>query len=247
MKHNSSVSRRPVALVLGLLLLLAAFACIRYLTAFSPADDFALACLQDSDNVTVTHPRDGVTLFSPIGEAPTAGLIFYPGGKVQDIAYSPLLHGLAERGFAVLLVRMPCSLAIFASDHTSELQQLCPAVRHWWLGGHSLGGVVAAKHAAANATRFEGLLLLAAYSTQDLTDTGLQVISIYGTNDGVLNRKNYEKNRGLLPSGATELVLQGANHAQFGSYGPQKGDLPAGISPEEQRRPVWESMARILP
>ncbi len=87
-----------------------------------------------------------------------------------------------------------------------------------------------------HADEYEGIVLLAAYSTEDLSETGLHAISVYGTEDGVLNMDKYEQYRGNLPSDLTEKVIDGGCHAFFGSYGAQDGDGEPEISVEEQIR-----------
>ena len=95
----------------------------------------------------------------------------------------------------------------------------------------------------AQAHRLDGLVLLAAYSTADLTDSGLRVYSTYGSEDGVLNREKYEADRTNLPQDTTETVIDGGCHAGFGSYGAQKGDGTPTISAEEQQRQTADALA----
>ena len=45
----------------------------------------------------------------------------------------------------------------------------------------------------------------------------------------------YNDSHDSLPADATFVVIDGGNHAQFGSYGFQPGDHEASISPQEQR------------
>ena len=111
-----------------------------------------------------------------------------------------------------------------------------PEIGIWYIGGHSLGGSMAAACAEKHGDLFEGLVLLASYSTKNLTDSDLRVLSVYGTEDGVLNRENYSESRGNLPETTVEAVLDGGNHACFGSYGSQEGDGAARISPQEQMK-----------
>ncbi len=181
-------------------------------------------------SVTV-EVADVRTEFKP--EAPVAGLIFYPGGKVEYTAYRPLMAELAKRGIFCVLLEMPLNLAVLDRNAAEGIPEEFPDVERWYLAGHSLGGSMAASFAAENAGTYEGLILLAAYSTEDLTQTGLKVCSLYGDRDGVLNREKYRQYRPNLPQDTLELVLEGGNHAGFGSYGHQEGDgtstLEAGV------------------
>ena len=105
---------------------------------------------------------------------------------------------------------------------------------------------MAAGYAAVHYEDYDGLILLAAYSTKDLSQTTLRVLSVYGSEDGVMNRESYEKNGSNLPADTTEVLLDGGCHAQFGSYGPQDGDGIPTISGEEQVRQTAEAIAAFI-
>ena len=208
------------------------------------ADETALAVMAYQTDSMQAELDGNVTWFVP--EDPTAGLIFYPGGKVEYTAYAPLLRACAENGILCALVRMPGNLAVLDANAADGLQQEHPEVTTWYIAGHSLGGAMAAGYAAAHEKDFDGLILLAAYSTKDLTGTPLRVLSVYGSEDGVLNRESYEKNRSNLPTDTTEVVLDGGCHAQFGSHGPQDGDGIPTISGEEQVRQTVEAIVAFV-
>lgn len=215
----------------GALLFVLIMGCAFYIRDFYPADKAALLALESGDGVTVEQTDEAV-FFVP--EDPAGGLVFYPGGKVEHTAYAPLMRELAEKGILCVLPEMPLRLAVLDVNAAKEVPEQYPEVGDWYIGGHSLGGSMAAACAETYADRFEGLVLLASYSTKDLTDSNLRVLSVYGTEDGVLNRENYSENRGNLPDSTVEIVVDGGNHACFGSYGVQEGDGAARISPEDQ-------------
>lgn len=196
--------------------------------------------MADTEWVTVVQQED-LTAFCP--ENAEAGLIFYPGGKVEHTAYAPLLQALAEQDILCVLVKMPCNLAVLDVNAAEGIPEQFPELESWYIGGHSLGGSMAASYAAEQAQALEGLILLAAYSTADLTETGLEVLSLYGTEDGVLNRQKYESSRVNLPEGFREVIIEGGNHAQFGSYGPQEGDGTAAIMQTAQIRQTADAIA----
>ena len=162
------------------------------------------------------------------------GLIFYPGGKVEHTAYTPLMRALAERGILAVLVKMPHNLAVLKQGAADGIREEFADIENWYMAGHSLGGSMAASYISKNADTFDGLILLAAYSTADLTDRGLYVSSIYGSEDGVMNMEKYGEYMTNLPTGTAETVIDGGNHAGFGMYGEQKGDGQAKISAAEQ-------------
>ncbi|MBR5641446.1 MAG: alpha/beta fold hydrolase [Firmicutes bacterium] len=209
-----------------------------YTEHYYHADRTAKMALRSDDHAAVTSSQTGILFDGPGTEAL---LIFYPGGKIEEKAYAPLLRQLAENGMDVFLVRMPFRLAVFGANKANEVLEETADYEKICLGGHSLGGAMAANYAAEHAEELDGLVLLAAYATKPLPDD-LAVLSVYGSEDGVLNRENYEKDRANLPDDAQELVIEGGNHAQFGSYGQQEGDGEAAILPEMQ----WDRTAEAI-
>ena len=163
--------------------------------------------------------------------ASTRGFIFYPGAKVEEGAYAPILDELAEAGICCVVVKMPYHLAILDADAAKQVIQELPEVKQWYIGGHSLGGAMAAGYAAEHESEFAGLILLAAYPTDTVQE--LPVLSIYGSEDTVLNHEKYAESISLAKH-LTERVIEGGNHAGFGNYGAQEGDGAAEISDEEQ-------------
>jgi len=208
-----------------------------YTAVYYHADEAALSALRTDEDAAVTQTDYGY-LFDGPGE--DAALIFYPGGKVEAEAYAPLLHRLAAGGLDVCLVRMPLRLAVFGQNRADDVMAAYPYA-HWYIGGHSLGGSVAALYAADNSEAVEGLVLCAAYPTKPLDD-GLIEISLTGSEDGVINRARQESGLVYAPANSSVFVIEGGNHAQFGSYGPQAGDGAAQIPPEQQ----WDEAAEEI-
>ena len=235
-----SKKRRIGLPVLAAVLLALVLGCGAYVGDYYRAGEETMV---HSETVTVeiTETR---AVFTP--EEPKAGLIFYPGGKVEFTAYAPLMAALAERDILCVLVKMPFNLAVLDVNAAEGIREQFPEVERWYLAGHSLGGSMAASCAASHAEAFEGLILLAAYSTADLTETGLKVLSLYGDRDGVLDMEKYEGYRANFPEDAVETVIEGGNHAQFGSYGPQDGDGEAAISRQEQLDITVEAVLALV-
>lgn len=202
-----------------------------YLLDYYPADSEA-AVSASSDYCTVIEYGDSLRAYEPFGGT-KYGMIFYPGAKIEYTAYEPLMEQLAEKGVLCLLVKMPFNLAIFDKDAADGMNSIYPEIEHWYIGGHSLGGTMAADFAAENSG-IEGVVLLASFPSKDLSQTDMRVLSIYGSNDGVLDMKSYEKAKSKLPSDLTERVIEDGNHAGFAFYGEQRGDGTASISTAEQ-------------
>ena len=207
-------------------------ACFFYVNDYYHAQPEALAAFLADSDVQRQILSDGVLAYIP--DTASAGLIFYPGGKVEYTAYEPLMYTCAKEGLLCVLVEMPFNLAVLDVDAAAGIQEMFPDIEAWYIGGHSLGGSMAASYLADNTEDFVGLVLLASYSTADLSAEGLEVLSVYGSEDSVLNREKYGENISNLPPDYIEHIIDGGNHAGFGMYGEQEGDGEALISNEAQ-------------
>lgn len=206
----------------------------------------ALAALESDDVVQVeTEPW---LVFRPLDGNPATGLILYPGGRVDHRAYAPSARALAEQGHLVVIVPMPLNLAFFAPGRATEVMAAFPSIERWAVGGHSLGGAMAANYVHSNPEAAHGLVLWAAYPTAsgDLSGYQLAASSIYGTRDGLATLDEINASRPLLPPDTQWVDIEGGNHAQFGWYGPQAGDNEPAISREEQQAQIVVATLQLL-
>lgn len=187
--------------------------------------------------------RDGFREYAPTDGTYSKGLIFYPGGKVEHTAYEPLLAACAEQGILCVLVEMPCNLAVLDMNAAEDVLALYPEIEEWYIAGHSLGGSMAASF-AAGCEEIDGVILLAAYSTEPLN--GKQVLSVRAGEDQVMNREKYDQYRSNLPEDTIERMIQGGCHAGFGVYGPQDGDGQPTVSTEEQIRQTADAIIDFM-
>ena len=203
------------------------------------AGETARAAMHTDSMVTVDKVKGG-WLFD--GPSDDEMLIFYPGAKVEETAYAPILHRIAEEDMDVYLAKMPLHLAFFglnAADHVVREG----GYSHYYIGGHSLGGAMAASYAAGHEDVIDGEILLAAYPTKKTSE---DTLLIYGSEDGVLNMSRTRQAQELV-NGTYDLdEISGGNHAQFGDYGEQAGDGKAVISAQEQQRQTVEAIQGFL-
>ena len=227
------MKRRTLPIILCVAFAVVLLASAVYVNDYYRALPEALAYLEPDPALGVeVIEGDGYYLFEP--EDPACGLIFYPGGKVEYTAYAPLMEQCAEEGILCILLQVPLNLAIFDIDAAKGMQDLYPDITKWYLGGHSLGGVCAAMYLAGCSEQYDGLVLLAAYSPKNLSDTDLDVLSVYGSEDQILNMKKYTNYKENLPASLREIEINGGCHSYFGCYGLQSGDGTPVISNEEQ-------------
>jgi pimeloyl-ACP methyl ester carboxylesterase len=224
-----------IGLVILALLLIFVAGFVAWASAAAGPAETALIALQSGDGVTVTAWQGGYS-FRPEGQQPDTGLIFYPGGRVDFRSYAPALRLIAAAGYEVVLVRVPLNLAVFNPGAAAAAIEAYPGISRWAVGGHSLGGSMAAWYAHDNLDQINGLVLWASYpaDSNDFSGTNLPVLSIYGTNDGVAAPERVTAAKNLLPVDTRWGAIDGGNHAQFGDYGEQAGDGQAAISPEQQ-------------
>ena len=213
------------------------FSCSSYTSDF---DFEALKAECTENGITLSNDNPYIVLMP---KNTSSGLIFYPGGLVSYESYLPLMVKFAKKGIACFLVQMPSDFAILDSYAAYRVQQRYTEINKWYIGGHSLGGAMAASYASSHAKDFTGLVLLAAYSTNDLSSSSLKVLSIYGSLDGVLNRSKYNTYKSNLPSDYTEVIIEGGNHGQFGNYGFQSGDNAATITSDSQQTQTATALA----
>lgn len=176
---------KRIVVALGILLLVGAAAFIWWGTHPLAAMPEAQNALQSDSQVQVSN-NDWIT-FLPVENRMDVGVILYPGGHVDPVAYTPLAGGIAAAGFPVIMPRMPLNLAVFDINAADEIMARYPEIETWVIGGHSLGGAMAAEYVSGHETAVRGLFLLASYSAEN-TDlsrfTNLKVLSIFGSEDG---------------------------------------------------------------
>lgn len=205
-----------------------------YTLDYYRADDTAEQILSDYSANIDTEGK--ITVFYPEKQNDlNKGFIFYPGGKVEAIAYAPLLHQLSNEGFTCFLIEMPFNLAVFKINAADGVYKKYPDIGEWYLGGHSLGGAMASSYAGKNSEKMEGLVLLGAYP---VNDSDIPTIAIYGSEDKL--------NRTKLDSTDTNIEIEGGNHAYVGNYGEQKGDGEASISREQQQSIIIKAITDFM-
>ena len=205
-----------------------------YANDYYKADSVAIEALNGNEFVEVSYNNEkNYYLFKPTIDT-TYAFVFYPGGKVEATAYAPLMLKMAECGVMCILLEVNFNLAIIDQNAADGVQEDFPNITKWTIGGHSLGGTVASIYVSKHPTDYSGIVFLGSYPQKDLSKLDIQSISIYGTEDKIMNQDKFESAKILLPKDNSIIPIEGGNHSQFGSYGHQKGDGDASISPSKQ-------------
>jgi len=222
--------------IIIIIVLVIAYAAFTFLS-YNHAEDTATKYLNGTSEVSVVKIDNGLFVD---GEGNDTALIFYPGAKVEYTSYLPMLCDLASEGVDCYVVQMPFNFAIFGENEADSIID-STNYSHYLLSGHSMGGYVASSY-MAHSGKGDGLVLFAAYPTEKVEKP---VLSIYGSDDGVLNFKTYNESKTLMDN-LTEVIIDGGNHAQFGYYGNQSGDNPSKITPERQQSESVDEIVKFI-
>ncbi len=204
-----------------------------YVSQYYRADDSTITVINNDQSLEF---HDNYVVLGASNQSDEA-FIFYPGGKVEYLAYYPLLEKLSQKGITCILVKMPFNLAVFNANAADKISNDFPEIKQWYIGGHSLGGAMASSYASKHKNEIEGVILLGAYTYGNYPKD--KTITIYGENDNILDRSkiNYPEN---------VYVIAGGNHGQFGNYGQQKGDGIPTITSEEQQGETVEYIFNFI-
>jgi len=240
--------RRRNKIIIGILLTITIILLGLLAWAYTPPAPMpeAIAALQSDSQVTVSTEK--WLVFEPNEPSKNTAFIIYPGGRVDFRSYAPTAHAIAAEGYLTIIAPMPLNLAVFGANTANDIINAFPQVTSWAIGGHSLGGAMAAQFAHDNPSKIKGLVLWAAYpaSGTDLSSFNISVTTIHGTNDGLVSEEQIRDSLKLLPPTTTRVEITGGNHAQFGWYGDQSGDNAATVSRELQQSQIVNATVQLL-
>ena len=238
---------RYILITLLALLVLATAAFVIWASTPAQPDAQAVESLDAYDQVRLEQVN-GWLVFSPTVTEPQLGLILYPGGRVDYRAYAPHARAIAAEGFTVVIVPMPLNLAFLGINRAGAVITAFPEIQSWAIGGHSLGGAMAAEFVQSNPDQVQALVLWASYPGEntDLSGSDLPVLSVFADNDGLATLADIAESKDRLPPDTVFVEITGGNHAGFGWYGPQNGDGEASLSQTEQQDLIVQATVDFL-
>jgi len=206
----------------------------------------ASAALESDKTMSVT--RTPWLSFTPASPAPTTGFIFYPGGRISYLGYSDLMRALAEKGYLVVVPKMPLNMAVFDVNIADEIIAAHPEITNWVIGGHSVGGTAAAQYTVSHPEQIAGLTIWSSYPADgsDISNLSIPVILMYGGNESGVTDESVGARKYLLPSDTRYIKIEGGDHHQFGSYQLTTEENLATISREEQHAQILAAMFELL-
>ena len=222
----SIIKLKKPLIILSVVVVIIAVAFTIYINDYYKALPEAISMANEMEKI------DGDLYFR--GDSKT-GFIIYPGGKVDEKAYSVLSKGLNEHGYTVAIAKAPLHLSIFNSSLARPIIDNNPQIEQWIIIGHSLGGTSASIYAEKHPKKIKGIVFLGSYPYKNLSKGDFFALSITGSNDHVLDKEKAEKAKEYYPESTRSEIIQGGNHAGFGNYGPQKDDGASEITVQEQQ------------
>lgn len=189
--------------------------------------------------------EDGLLVFQ--SSSPTdRGLIYYPGGLVDPEAYAVTAQGIADAGYLVVVPKMPLNLAFMGINRADGIRADYPEINSWVIGGHSLGGAMAAEYAKNNVDSLDGLIMFASYPAnyQDFVDFPIPILTIIGSRDPGAPKQ--EAFYDAISNSASLFIIEGGNHRQFADYNFQRDDAVAMISVVEQQEQITAATVQFL-
>ena len=240
--------KKKLFLIIGLILLIgvAGIWGIPWLTYERQPLPDALEALK-SDALVNVNMKPWLT-FSPAHETPTTGFIFYPGGRISNQGYSNLMKAIASEGYLVVVPKMPLNIAAFSPNLADEIIAAHPEITHWVIGGHSIGGTMAAQYTKTHPDLIAGLIIWASYPADnaDLSSSDIPAALIYGSLDPTVNDTSVAERKHLLPPTTLYVRIEGGDHHQFGSYVIQPDEHFATTDAESQQKQIIKATLDLL-
>jgi pimeloyl-ACP methyl ester carboxylesterase len=208
------------------------------------ADQHALTRLRSDGHAIVTPGKDIV--FEPVGVKPDTGVIFYPGGRCDPRAYAPLMRAVAEEGFLAVIACMPMRMAVLDANRAQKVIAAYPRISRWVIGGHSMGGAMAAAFAHKHQEALSGLFFMGSYAANmhAMPESQLPVLMIHGTRDFITSKAEFEAQPERLPPHTVFVPIEGGDHYQFGSF--KNGEVTASISRDAQHEQTIRALTNFL-
>lgn len=207
----------------------------------------ALNEAKSTSHYTVEETQESI-IFHPLNDLQETSILLYQGGLVEEKSYSTIAAKLAAEGYPVYLVKHTLNLAVTDKNKATTIIA-DEKIENYVIGGHSLGGVMASQFASESSNKqLKGVFLLASYTDEKnrLDNLPISVVSIIGSNDGLIDKEAYQNGKDYLPDSTLFHTIKGGNHAGFGDYGNQDGDKPASILPEEQQEKTVQLLTEWL-
>jgi dienelactone hydrolase len=201
-----------------------------------------------SSDALVQVEQEPWLTFIPTQGTPDTGFIFYPGGRVDPRGYAPLMRAIAAEGYLVVVPEMPLNIAAFRPSTADKIIAAHPEIDRWVIGGHSVGGAMAAQYTHTQSEDIAGLAIWASYppDSADLSDLEIPVTLIYGSRETRVTDSSVAERQHLLPADTVYVRIEGGDHHQFGSYEIDPEDHRATVDRGSQQQQIIQATLSLL-
>ena len=242
---KKSKNKKIIKLILTLLLC-SVIGFFIWLSSYYAPTQQAESYLKSNNYVEVIIDNNFIC-YTPKNITPKKGFILYPAAKVDVKSYSQICNMIAAKGYKVVAIDMPFNYSAFGKNKANKIIQKYSDIQNWVIGGDSLGGLVATRYVNSNISKIGGVVLISSYPIDSyLKEINMNVLSIWGSKDGVINFQSLIDAKKKLPTKTTYLEIEGANHSQFGDYGKHKGDEEPLIDGDKQKQKTVDSIVQFL-
>lgn len=188
---------------------------------------------QTEMHMTYNVEEENDWLYFPGNKDSNTAIIIYQGARVDAKSYSNLANDLQEFGYHVFVSKMPFNWAFLNSSLVDEIVNHYSNIKNFYVGGHSIGGVIISDYVYNHEdSKIKGLFFLASYSAKDFSQKNIPMLGIFGELDGLVTQTKRDEYLSKVSNSEYNefVIIEGANHAQFGMYGKQDRDIEATIS-----------------
>ena len=243
---RKKISRKWIFAIISIIFIAVLIGWLQWATFERAPLPEAIEALESDQLVMVT--QETWLTFLPLNTTPQTGFIFYPGGRIDPRGYASLMRNIAEAGYLVIVPEMPFNMAPFASNIAEEVIANHPEIEQWVIGGHSVGGTMAAQFTKGHSDDINGLAIWASYPADntDLSDFNIPVILIYGSRDLRVNDESVSERKHLLPKDTRYFHIEGGDHHQFGSYEIKPEDHLETINRVSQHQQIIRATLDLL-
>ncbi len=184
---------KKILKIFGAVWVLAGITFFIYMYSVFKAKGFDNSILESGTAVEVNITDEFISFVPKSGSKST--IFLYPGALVDPFAYSPLSRKLSENGYEITIVRMPWRMATKGYNLINE-RNLLDDKDSYTLVGHSQGAKMAGQFVFENPNSIKNLILLGTTHPRDidLSKLDINVLKIYGTNDGVASPEKINQN-----------------------------------------------------
>ncbi len=230
--------------ILAFILVIATF--IIHINKKYKVNSYTQELIRSDSEINIIYDKDNNLVFTPYRHNKKEAVIIYPSSGVEPVGYAGMARKIASKGYKVVVAKVFMNYPFFAFDRADKIINSNPDKNRWYLISHNTSGDVAVKAAASNK-KIMGVVFLGTYpSGDDLKLINEPVLTIWGTNDGILDFTKFHAYKNNLPTNADFTEIVGGNNTNFADIKMIAGDNNARISNSIQQDRAAEHIYKFI-